>query len=71
MAASGLTVKGRVIENLGNMRFRIMLDNGHQPLCHIGGKMRKNNIKVIVGDIVTVELGEYDLTKGRIIYREK
>ncbi len=63
--------EGRVIEPLPNTMFRVELDNGHQVLAHISGKMRMNFIKILPGDRVTVELSPYDLTRGRITYRFK
>jgi len=71
MAANGVTVEGLVLEALGNMKFKVKLGNEKIVTAHIGGKMSKNNIKVIPGDKVTVELCVYDLSKGRIIYRTK
>jgi translation initiation factor IF-1 len=63
--------KGVVSEILPNAMFRIELENGHIILGHMAGKMRKNRIRVLQGDTVIVEMTPYDLTKGRIIYREK
>ena len=60
---------GTIVEALPNVMFRIDLDNGHRVLGHISGKMRKNYIRILTGDAVTVEMTPYDLTKGRIIYR--
>ena len=62
---------GKVVEVLPNSMFRIELENGHVVLCHISGKMRKNHIKVLLGDKVKVEMTPYDLTKGRISSRLK
>ncbi len=62
---------GTVEELLPNAMFRGTLDNGHSVLAHTSGKMRKNRIRVLVGDKVTVEMTAYDLTRGRIIYRNK
>lgn len=62
---------GIIIDVLPNTMFRVELDNGHELLCHISGKMRMNNIRVILGDKVKVEISPYDLTKGRISYRYK
>jgi len=64
-------VEGKVIEPLPNAMFRVELDNGHQILAHISGKMRMNYIRILSGDKVTVELSPYDLTRGRIVYRYK
>jgi len=66
-----IEVEGEVIEPLPNAMFRVKLDNGHIVLAHISGKMRKYYIRILPGDRVTVELSPYDLTRGRITYREK
>jgi translation initiation factor IF-1 len=66
-----LEMPGVVIELLPNAMFRVKLDNGHVILAHTAGKMRKNRIRVLAGDRVTVEMTPYDLTKGRISFREK
>ena len=63
--------KGTVTEVLPNAMFRVTLENDHEILAHTAGKMRKNRIRVLQGDTVIVEMTPYDLTKGRIIYREK
>lgn len=63
--------EGKVTEVLPNTMYRVELENGHTILAHISGKMRKNHIKVLLGDKVTVEMTPYDLTKGRIITRSK
>ncbi|MBU6235777.1 MAG: translation initiation factor IF-1 [Alphaproteobacteria bacterium] len=63
--------KGTVTEVLPNAMFRVKLENGHEVLAHSAGKMRKNRIRVLAGDNVVVEMTPYDLTKGRIIFREK
>ncbi|MDG6773106.1 translation initiation factor IF-1 [Thiomicrorhabdus sp. ZW0627] len=62
---------GVVIETLPNTMFKVELENGHQILAHISGRMRKNYIRILAGDSVKVELTPYDLTKGRITYRGK
>lgn len=62
---------GVIVDTLPNAMFKVKLDNGHEILAHISGKMRMNYIKILVGDKVTVELSPYDLTKGRITYRYK
>jgi len=67
----GVQVEGTVIEPLPNAMFRVELENGHRVLAHISGKMRMNFIKILPGDKVTVELSQYDLNRGRIIYRYK
>lgn len=66
-----IEVEGKVLEPLPNAMFRVELDNGHVVLAHISGKMRKFYIRILPGDRVTVELSPYDLTRGRITYREK
>ena len=64
-------VEGTVLETLPNAMFKVELENGHQVLAHISGKMRMHFIKILPGDKVTVELSPYDLTRGRITYRSK
>ncbi len=64
-------VEGSVVQALANMRFRVELDNGDEVLAHLAGKLKKNHIRVVPGDKVRVELSPYDLTKGRITYRER
>jgi len=66
-----LEMEGTVIETLPNTMFRVELDNGHVITAHISGKMRKNYIRILTGDRVTVEMTPYDLTKGRITYRAR
>ena len=66
-----IELEARVVEALPNAVFRVELENKHQVLAHISGKMRKNFIRIIPGDKVTVEISAYDLTKGRITYRHK
>ncbi len=66
-----LEMRGQVTELLPNAMFRVKLENNHEILGHTAGKMRKNRIRVLVGDEVLVELTPYDLTKGRITYRFK
>ena len=63
--------QGKVTETLPNTTFRVTLDNGHMVMAHISGKMRKHYIRILTGDRVTVELTPYDLSKGRIVYRER
>ena len=60
---------GEVVDTLPNTTFRVKLENGHVVIAHISGKMRKNYIRILTGDTVTVEMTPYDLTKGRIVYR--
>jgi len=62
-------MQGKVVQALANTQFRVKLDNGHELICHIAGKMRKHFIRILPGDIVTVAISPYDLTKGRITYR--
>ena len=64
-----LQFNGQVIELLKNAMFRVKLENGHMVTAHTAGKLRKNRIRVLQGDNVTVEVTPYDLTKGRIIFR--
>ena len=64
-----LQFNGKVIELLKNAMFRVKLENGHMVTAHTAGKLRKNRIRVLQGDNVTVEVTPYDLTKGRIIFR--
>jgi translation initiation factor IF-1 len=66
-----IRMDGTITEALPNAMFRVQLENGHQILAHLSGKMRKNFIRIFPGDKVTVEISPYDLTKGRIIYRYK
>jgi translation initiation factor IF-1 len=64
-----ITVEAVVTEALPNARFRAKLDNGHEILAHVSGKMRMHYIRILPGDKITVEMSPYDLTKGRIVYR--
>ncbi|WP_041640750.1 translation initiation factor IF-1 [Magnetococcus marinus] len=66
-----IEMEGTVLENLPNAMFKVELENKHSLLCHISGRMRKNYIRILPGDKVTVQLTPYDLTKGRISYRHK
>ncbi len=66
-----IVVDGNIMENLPNASFRVKLENGHEVLAHISGKMRMHYIKILPGDKVTVELSPYDLSRGRITYRYK
>ena len=66
-----IEMEGTIIETLPNTMFRVELDNGHVVTAHISGKMRKNYIRILTGDRVTVEMTPYDLSKGRITYRER
>ncbi|MGA7966359.1 MAG: translation initiation factor IF-1 [Gammaproteobacteria bacterium] len=64
-----IQMEGKVTETLPNTMFRVELENGHVVTAHISGRMRKNYIRILTGDQVTVELTPYDLTKGRIVFR--
>lgn len=66
-----LQCEGVVTESLPNATFRVELENGHKILAHISGKMRKHFIRILPGDKVTIEMSPYDLSKGRITYRNK
>ena len=66
-----LEFEGAVVEVLPDSRFRVRLDNGHEALAYIAGKMRKHRIRIIAGDRVMVEMTPYDLDKGRIVFRQK
>ncbi|MCC5828684.1 MAG: translation initiation factor IF-1 [Phycisphaeraceae bacterium] len=65
-----IQVEGEVVDSLPNAMFRVKLENGHQILAQISGRMRMNNIRILPGDMVTVDISPYDLTKGRIVYRK-
>jgi len=66
-----IEIEGTVVEKLPNAMFHVELENGHVVLAHISGKLRMHFIKILPGDKVTLELSPYDLTKGRIIWRDK
>lgn len=66
-----IQVEGTVTENLPNASFKVVLENKHEILAHISGKMRMNYIRILPGDKVLIELSPYDLTRGRIVYRYK
>lgn len=66
-----LEFEGVVLETLPNAMFKVRLENNHTIVCHISGKMRMNDIRIIVGDKVKVEMTPYDLSKGRIVFRSK
>ena len=66
-----IEITGKVLETLPNAMFQVELENGHQVLAHISGKLRMNYIRILPGDKVTIELSPYDLSKGRIIWRDK
>ncbi len=65
-----IRLEARVKESLPNARFKVVLSNGHEILAHISGKIRQNYIRILPGDKVTIEMSPYDLTRGRIVYRE-
>ena len=66
-----IEIEGQVVEALPNAMFRVELTNGHKVLAHISGKMRQHYIRILPGDKITVEMSPYDLTKGRITFRER
>jgi translation initiation factor IF-1 len=66
-----IRVSGVVYEVLPNAMFRVLLENKHQIIAYLGGKMRKHDIKIIQGDSVEIEMSPYDLNKGRVVYRSK
>ncbi|MGH7237604.1 MAG: translation initiation factor IF-1 [Candidatus Saccharimonadales bacterium] len=65
-----IELEGKIVETLPGTQFRVELENGHQIIAHVAGKMRKHYIRLVQGDSVKVELTPYDLTKGRITYRQ-
>ena len=69
--ADVIEIEGTVVEKLPNAMFQVELENGHQVLAHISGKLRMNYIRIIPGDTVKLEMSPYDLTKGRITWRSK
>ncbi len=66
-----IQMEGTVLDSLPNTTFKVELENGHTIIAHISGRMRKNYIRISIGDKVTVELTPYDLSKGRIVYRAR
>ena len=66
-----IEVEGTVLEKLPNAMFQVQLENGLEILAHISGKLRRNYIRILPGDKVTIDMSPYDLTKGRIIWRDK
>jgi len=66
-----IEIEGVVSELLPDGRYRVMLENGHSIIAYTGGKMRKNRIRTLAGDRVTIEMTPYDMTKGRVIFRHK
>ena len=71
MAKDVIEIEGKILESMPNAMFRVELENGHEILAHISGKIRKNFIRILPGDRVKVEMTPYDLTKGRITFRLK
>ena len=69
--ADVIEIEGKVVEKLPTAMFQVELENGHTVLAHISGKLRMNYIRILPGDKVTLEMSPYDLTKGRIIWRDK
>ena len=69
--ADVIEIEGKVVEKLPNAMFKVELENGHIVLAHISGKLRMNYIKILPGDTVTIEMSPSDLSKGRIIWRDK
>ena len=69
--ADVIEIEGKVVEKLPNAMFKVELENGHIVLAHISGKLRMDYIKILPGDTVTIEMSPYDLSKGRIIWRDK
>lgn len=71
MTKDVIEIEGTILESMPNAMFRVKLENGHEILAHISGKIRKNFIRILPGDRVKVEMTPYDLTKGRITFRLK
>lgn len=71
MTKDVIEIEGKILESMPNAMFRVELENGHEILAHISGKIRKNFIRILPGDKVKVEMTPYDLTKGRITFRLK
>ena len=71
MAKDVIEIEGTILESMPNAMFKVQLENGHEILSHISGKIRKNFIRILPGDRVKVEMTPYDLTKGRITFRLK
>ena len=69
--ADVIEIEGTVVEKLPNAMFRVKLENNHEVMAHISGKLRMNFIRILPGDKVTLEMSPYDLSKGRIIWRDK
>ena len=68
--AESIKVDGKILEAMPNAVFRVELENGHKIIAHVSGKMRMHFIRILPGDIVTVEMSPYDLSKGRIVLRK-
>jgi len=71
MASDVIEVSGTITESMPNAMFRVKLETGQEVLAHVSGKIRKNFIRILLGDKVRIELSPYDLTRGRITFREK
>lgn len=71
MAKDVIEIEGTILESMPNAMFRVKLENGHEILAHISGKIRKNFIRILPGDKVKVEMTPYDLSRGRITFRLK
>jgi translation initiation factor IF-1 len=71
MKNQAIRKEGTIVEGLPNASFKVKLDEGHEILAHVSGKMRMNHIKILAGDRVSVEMSPYDNNRGRIVYREK
>ena len=71
MAKDVIEIEGKILESMPNAMFKVELENGHEILAHISGKIRKNFIRILPGDRVKVEMTPYDLSKGRITFRLK
>jgi len=70
-AEDKIRVEGTILEALPGTQFKVKLENGHEIIAYLSGKMRKYYIRVLLGDQVTIEMSPYDMTKGRIVYRHK
>ena len=66
-----ITVEGTIIEALPGTQFRVKLDNGHEVIAYLSGRMRRYYIRILLGDLVRVEMSPYDLDRGRIVYRQR
>lgn len=66
-----IEMQGTIVETLPNTTFKVQLENGHEVIAHISGKMRKNYIRILTGDKVTVQMTPYDLSKARIVFRAR